>query len=140
MKGTRRELTVVVVIFALTGASLATECVWGKQFKVRQVCGKVKDWQGAEVPNATVQLKRRGQSESFAEVRTASDGSFAVAEVPGGDYEIRVKLSGFWDASQGFRVDHPKKSTACSQPIRVVMKVAGQCSYVENAWKKKDLH
>jgi Carboxypeptidase regulatory-like domain len=118
----------------------ATTCIQGKQFKVRQVCGKVRDWQGVEIPNASVQLKRQGQGQAFAEVQTASDGSFAIADVPSGDYEIRVALKGFWNASQDFQVDHPRKSAACSRPIRVVMKVAGQCGYVENAWKKKNLH
>jgi len=131
----------LLIVFAMSTFPLrATTCIQGKRFKVRQVCGKVRDWQGVEIPDASVQVKRTGQTQAFAEVQTASDGSFSIADVPSGDYEIRIKLRGFWDASQDFQVDRPRTSATCTQPIRVVMKVAGQCSYVENAWKKRDLH
>jgi hypothetical protein len=132
----RRSIVVLVAMVALTTMSFATSCVWGKKFKTRQVCGKVKDAYGAIIPNATVQVKKLGGTEVVAESKTTLDGVFALHEIAGGDYEIRIKAEGFWDASQSFRLSRPAKGQNCARPVRVVMKVAGSCSYVENAWRK----
>jgi len=80
-------------------------------------------------------LKKLGTTEVVAESQTTPDGDFSLPNVASGDYEIRITVAGFWDASQDFRMVRPSKSGACSHPIRVVMKPAGDCSYVENAWK-----
>jgi hypothetical protein len=132
----RQQATFLIIFVLLTTSSFATSCVWGKKFKIRQVCGQVKDAYGAEIPDATVQLMRKGQAEIVAEAHTAADGMFALRGLESGDYEIRIKNAGFWDASQDFQLIRPAKGTVCSHPIRVVMKPAGSCSYVENAWKK----
>jgi len=129
-------VALAIVFLLLTDSSFATSCVWGKKFKVRQVCGQVKDAYGAEIPNATVQLTRKGQAEIVGQAQTSADGMFELESIASGDYEIRIKYGGFWDASQDFRVVRPTRGEGCSQPIRVVMKPAGSCSYVENAWKK----
>ncbi len=132
----RQQVAFLIVFVLLTTSSFATSCVRGKKFKIRQVCGQVRDAYGAEIPDATVQLTRNGQAEIVAEDRTAADGRFALRGLASGDYEIRIKYAGFWDASQDFQLIRPAKGTRCSHPIRVVMKPAGSCSYVENAWKK----
>lgn len=131
-----RTITLLTVLLALTGASFATSCVWGRKFKTRRICGIVRDAAGAEIPDATIRIERPGTEEVMAESRSHADGSFNLLEVVSGDYVIRVRFNGFWDASQNFQLDRPAKSTQCSHPIRVLMKPAGQCSYVENAWKK----
>jgi hypothetical protein len=122
--------------FAFTASSLATTCVWGKKFKTHNVCGIVRDVRGAEIPDAIIQIEKPETGAVIAESRSHKDGSFALPDVDSGDYIIRVKFNGFWDASQNFRLDHSVKGTQCSHPIRVVMKPAGSCSYVENAWQK----
>jgi hypothetical protein len=124
------------LLLAFGGSSFATTCVWGKKFKTRKVCGIVRDMSGAELPGATIQIEKADTQAVVAESPSHTDGSFAVANVADGDYVIRVKSNGFWDATQNFRLDRPLKGTRCSHPIRVVMKPAGSCSYVENAWKK----
>jgi Carboxypeptidase regulatory-like domain len=136
VKGGRRQVACLILFVLLASSAFATSCVWGKKFKVRRVCGQVKDVYGGEIPNATVQLTRQGRAEIVGEAQTAADGMFALDGIASGDYEIRIKYAGFWDASQDFRVVRPARVKTCSQPIRVVMKPAGSCSYVENAWKK----
>jgi len=132
----RQEVASLIVFVFLTSSLFATSCVWGKKFKIRQVCGQVKDAYGAEIPDATVQLKRKGQAEIVAESQTAANGTFVLRGIASGDYEIRIKYAGFWDASQDLQLTRPAKGTGCSHPIHVVMKPAGSCSYVENAWKQ----
>ncbi len=128
------------LIILLTGSSAtATTCIAGKSFKVRQVCGQVKDFAGLAIPNATVQLRKNGDTDVRFALQTDNDGKFRFSNVADGDYELRVKFAGFWDAAQPFIVEKSRENDLCPKPIRVVMKPAGQCSYVENAWKKKDL-
>ena len=135
MKRTQ-AIALLAGLFAFTSSSFATTCVWGKKFKTRKVCGIVRDVSGAEIPDATVRVEKVETGEVIAKSQSSANGSFALADVASGDYVIRVKFNGFWDASQNFRLDGPVKGTGCSHPIRVVMKPAGSCSYVENAWKK----
>jgi hypothetical protein len=131
-----QTIALLTVLFALAASSSATSCIWGKKFKTRKICGIVRDMGGAKVPDATIQIERPETQEAIAESRSQADGSFALTGVSSGDYVIRVKFNGFWDASQSFQLDRPVKGERCSHPIRVVMKPAGSCSYVENAWKK----
>jgi hypothetical protein len=132
----QQKLAFFIILVLLTGSSFATSCVWGKKFKIRQVCGQVRDAYGAEIPDATVQLSRQGQEEVVKEAQTAADGTFSLPNIASGNYVIRIKSAIFWDASQDFQLTRPAKGARCSHPIRVVMKPAGSCSYVENAWKK----
>jgi len=109
--------------------------VWGKSFKVREVCGRVVDFQGALIPGAKIQVTRQDESRPLAEGESDNNGNFYLANVPNGTYVLRVQFAGFPDASQLFKVVRPKTPGGCQQPIRVVMNT--RCSYVENAWKHK---
>jgi hypothetical protein len=117
----------------------ATTCIPGKSFKVRQVCGQVKDSKGASISDSRIELTREGESEITFTVQSDNDGKFSIKQVPDGDYWLKVKAGGFWNADQAFRVRRSEDKDICTNPIRVVMEPAGQCSYVENAWPK-DLH
>jgi hypothetical protein len=132
----RQHVAFLVAMVVMTATSFATTCIAGKKLKIRQVCGQVRDAGGAEIPNAKVQVTRQGQGGIVAEAQTAADGTFALPGIASGDYEIRITFAGFWDASQDFQLTRLAKGAGCSHPIRVVMKPAGSCSYVENAWKK----
>jgi len=129
-----RTIALFLAVALLATNSPATSCGWGKKFKIPKVCGVVRDEYGAEIPDAIIQVKKLGSEEIVAESQTKVDGAFSLAGIAKGDYEIRVKVRGFWDASQSFRLTRAHKDESCPQPIRVVMKM--QCSYVENAWKK----
>lgn len=134
-------IAVLIGTLLLVGASAkATTCIAGRSFKVRQVCGQVRDFTGVAIPDASVKLSKKGESQAAFTEQSDSDGKFHFRHVPDGDYELRVKSKLFWDVAQPFSVRRSKDDNICSRPIHVVMKVAGQCGYVENAWKKKDLH
>jgi hypothetical protein len=126
-------------LLAESGA-VATTCIAGKSFKVRQVCGQVKDFSGAAIPDASVELTKQGESQAIFTEQSDSDGKFHFRHVPDGDYEVRLKYKIFSDVAQPFSVRRSRDENTCPRPIRVLMKVAGQCGYVENAWKKSDLH
>ena len=136
VKHWRQHIAFLVAVVVVTTTSSATTCIAGKKFKIRQVCGQVRDGGGAEIPDAKVQVISQGQVRVVAEAQTTSDGTFALADIASGDYEIRITFPGFWDASRDFQLTRRARGTGCSHPIRVVMKPAGSCSYVENAWTK----
>ena len=132
----RRLVALLTLMCALVSCSFATTCIWGKAFKTRKVCGVVRDFVGAEIPNAIVQVEKPETQNIIAESKTNAEGSFDVKNLAAGGYVIRIKVQGFADASQSFRLARLDKGNKCRQPIRVVMDVAGRCSLVENAWKK----
>jgi hypothetical protein len=115
----------------LKTAVFATSCVYGKKFKVHQVCGRVEDKDGATIPNASISLNKPESSEVIRQISSDKEGNFQFDEMQSGEYELRVKYAGFWDAAQPFVVSHPAKLKKCSEPIKVVMQLAGSCSSVE---------
>ena len=117
----------------------ATTCVAGKSFKVSQVCGAVTDKDGAVIPDAKIQITPKNHLEGEKDARSDKNGDFVIPNVTDGEYELRVKYSGFWDAWQPFRVSGSGAKRRCTKPIHVVMVPAGGCSYVENAWRKSEL-
>jgi hypothetical protein len=127
-------------MFVISSVPLyATTCVAGRKFKVHELCGTVADKQGAVIPDAKVQVTPKGQPEEMKELSSDQEGRFAFQTIADGEYELRVKYSGFWDAWQPFVVSGSSSSRKCNRPIRIVMVPAGGCSYVENAWKKSEL-
>jgi hypothetical protein len=91
---------------------------------------------GAAISDAAVQLNPKGQRQNISELKTDAEGNFSFDRLSAGEYELRVEYIGFWDAWQPFKLARPKNNSKCDKPIRVVMKLAGNCSYVENGWKK----
>jgi hypothetical protein len=96
----------------------------------------VKDSEGASISDAKVELTREGESKISFTVQSGNDGRFSVSHVPDGHYWLKVKARGFWNADQAFSVQRSEDKEICPNPIRVVMRPAGECSYVENAWPK----
>jgi hypothetical protein len=136
----KRSASSAILAVALMSSSLsATTCVAGKSSKVPRVCGVVTDKDGAVMPDAQIQLTPKGHPEGAQAVSSDKDGRFAIPNPKNGEYEMRVKYPGFWDAWQPFTVRGSSGRKECKRPIRVVMVPAGGCSYVENAWKKSDL-
>jgi hypothetical protein len=122
---------------------LATTCLLGKKFKVRQVCGIVIDKHGVAVPDARIELIPAARPHEATKTGSDQHGRFTLPNIPDGECEIRVDARHFWGAFQLFTVSRSQQGQKCSQPIHVVMApvsgpVAG-CSYIQNAWKKSDL-
>jgi hypothetical protein len=136
-----RYLKFTFVFVAVMSAlpSHATTCVAGKKFKVRQVCGTVTDKDGAVIPGTNIEITPSGHPEQVKNAVSDQDGTFATSDLGDGDYEIRAKYSGFWDAWQPFEISGAGVKGKCTKPIHVVMIPAGRCSYVENTWKKAHL-
>ena len=132
--------TLIGTLLLVGTSAMATTCISGRSFKVHQVCGQVRDFAAAVIPDASVELTKKGESQAIFTEQSDSDGKFHFRHVPDGDYELRVKYKIFWDVAQPFSVRRSRDENTCPHPIRIVMKVAGQCGYVENAWKKNDLH
>jgi hypothetical protein len=79
------------------------------------------------------------QNQPDVTLQTNDQGMFHFPNVSNGNYELRVQVGGFWDAAAPLTVSRHKESDRCGKPLRVVMKPAGQCSYVENAWPNRNL-
>jgi Carboxypeptidase regulatory-like domain len=132
------KFTFVLVVAISVSPLSATTCVAGKKFKVRQVCGTVTDKAGAVIPDTKIEITPNGHPEQAKDTVSGNDGRFEISNLRDGDYEIRVKYSGFWDAWQPFTISGSGASGKCTKPIHVVMVPVGGCSYVENSWKKSD--
>jgi iron complex outermembrane receptor protein len=80
--------------------------------------GQVYDRSGAEVPGASVALKR-----GLLQLRTSSDqrGAFRFADVEPGPYRLEVLRSGFQLLSRDVEV----QENTGAQPLRVELEVAG---------------
>jgi hypothetical protein len=124
-------MSTIFVSLVLSTSLFATTCIVGKKLKVHQVCGQVVDKDGAVVAEAFVFLKSLGGAETVATISTDQEGNFQFSDLKSGEYELRVKLDGFWDASQPFILSSPRRSQACKERLKVVMNLAGSCSYVE---------
>ena len=63
----------------------ATTCVAGKSFKVPQLCGTVTDKDGAVIPDAKVQITRKGHSGQINDASSDKYGSFVITNVADGE-------------------------------------------------------
>jgi vitamin B12 transporter len=81
----RQATFVVILVCAVTATALA---------QTFSVAGRVADPQGGAVNDATVTLISSSGS-SPRTTRTGADGSFSLADVPGGSYVLQVEAPGF---------------------------------------------
>jgi hypothetical protein len=58
------------------------------------ILGTVNDPAGAVIPNATVTAKRAGDERKY-QAKTRDDGTFTIANLPPGIYEVRFEAPGF---------------------------------------------
>ena len=82
MRSSARALLVAFLVVLVTLAAIAAGPL---------VTGKVVDPAGAAVPGATVELL--AGTNSVAKIVSAADGTFRFADVPAGNYRVRVTLA-----------------------------------------------
>ena len=85
--------TLVVIAFALSASVLFTIPA-AAQIRTASLVGRVVDQSGAVVPAASI-LVRRSETGFERRVASGADGTFAVPELPSGDYELTVTSHGF---------------------------------------------
>ncbi len=87
--------------------------------------GSVLDQSGAAVPDAPIELLLPGGSSAILRARTGSDGSFSIAAVKPGTYELSVELAGFTKLTATNVVVDPGKETTLP-PLRLQIASATQ--------------
>jgi hypothetical protein len=70
---------------------LATNCIANREFKVRQVCGRVTDKAGATIPDVRVELLD-ANSSVIQRVQTDAKGELVFASVSNGKYILRIEF------------------------------------------------
>ena len=93
-------LRVLLGIMILAGVVLVNVPVTRAQMPTATILGVVKDSSGAVVPEAalTARNTENGQTRTAT---TAADGSFRIAALPVGNYELRAERPGFRAAIRG---------------------------------------
>jgi hypothetical protein len=103
---TRRLATRLVVLVVLfTSAAL-----WAQSFR-GSIRGKVTDPSGAVVAGAKVTATNAGTGQ-VREVTSESDGGYVVAEIPAGDYDVKIQAQGFAVAQAKVKVNVGVDTTA----------------------------
>lgn len=87
--------------------------------------GSVLDQSGAAVPDAPMELLLPGGSSAILRTKTGSDGSFSIAAVKPGTYELSVELAGFTKLTVTNVVVDPGKETTLP-PLRLQIASATQ--------------
>jgi iron complex outermembrane receptor protein len=106
----RFRTAVALCVLILVSSSVASA-------QTATVTGHVLDAQGMPVSGAAVSLV--ASDRQTADARTASDGTFAVANVAPGRYTLRVTAAGFTTWSQTVT------ASATASPVMVTLQVAG---------------
>jgi hypothetical protein len=88
--------------------------------------GTVSDVNGARVPSATVTAKRAGDEKKY-QTSTRDDGTFVIADLPPGSYEVRFEAPGF---SATVFTDVPVGDSNLTE-IDAVLKVAATVETVQ---------
>ena len=91
----RRAFAVVVALFAYVLFTIPAAA----QIRTAVLAGRVVDQSGAVVPQASI-LVRRLSTGLERRVAAGADGTFAIPEMPPGDYELTATSSGFSVAVQ----------------------------------------
>src|SRR5215510_5197149 len=83
----------LLLVFCLH--ALAPLFVWGQDTTITAtITGHVQDVVGATVPAAQVMLRNLATNQT-RRVTSETDGSYRIAALPVGDYEVRVEAQGF---------------------------------------------
>lgn len=83
------RLTLLLVLFASVGASRAVAQVTGS------IAGVVRDSTGAVLPGATITVRGPALRRESASTTTTAEGSYRIALLPPGSYEVQADLAGF---------------------------------------------
>src|ERR1700732_460345 len=97
-------------ISLVAGLLLSASAGFG-QTALATITGTISDATGAVVANAPVSLKNLDNGQVYAAV-SSETGNFAVSQLPIGDYDLTVKVSGFKTYS------HTKFHLAAAQTMR----------------------
>src|ERR1051325_291070 len=81
-----------VVVFFLVFLSFASSAV--AQQGTAEIRGKVTDQQAGSLPGVTVTVTNQ-ESGNFREAVSSSDGSYFMAALPPGRYQVTAQLQGF---------------------------------------------
>jgi len=92
----------VLVMKITTGLTLFIPLVALCQTSGRDLSGRVKAASGSPIPNARVSVKNLASGDTFSAV-TSEDGSYRLARLPPGNYDVSVSARGF--ASVRTRLD-----------------------------------
>src|SRR5262247_4287572 len=83
----------LLLVFCLH--AMAPLLVWGQDTTTTAtLTGHVQDAAGATIPDAQVTLRNLATNQS-RRVSSETDGSYRIAALPVGDYEVRVEAQGF---------------------------------------------
>ena len=83
------RVTLLLVLFASVSASQAAAQVTGS------IAGIVRDSTGAVLPGATITVKGPALRRESASTTTTAEGSYRIALLPPGSYEVEAELAGF---------------------------------------------
>ena len=133
-----RSTLLALFVIGLSFSCAATTCIALKEFKVRQVCGQVQTVRGDVVPDATIQVTKKGNSETATRLESDKRGNFAFGQLDEGEYVIQVDVRGFHSVAQDFEIRRPiKRIHSCEHPLIALMQVAGGCSSVAKVRREK---
>ena len=103
----------------------ANECIAAKNpLSVSQVCGRIRDFNGALVPNAEMQLEDAEGKVLFT-AQADSGGNFRFDSAPTGEFYLTTKTPG-WHVASLIKVTGSKASKVCSRPLLVTFGI-GSC-------------
>jgi hypothetical protein len=109
--------------------ALRVERPSGQDNTLSGVSGRVTDASGAVIPKATVVL--RDAAGSTRQTTTAADGSFMLAEIPAGRYDLTVAARGFESNRQS--IDLKPSELAMLQPMLKVGAVSETVTVASSA-------
>lgn len=84
----RRQLIMAFAILLLMAVSVSAQ-----SFKAT-IVGKVSDANGAVIPGATITVSEKGTGRSY-DTKSNGEGSFTIAQLPPGEYEVKVEAPNF---------------------------------------------
>jgi hypothetical protein len=111
----------------LPGRPVERSC--GQDGALSGVSGRVTDASGAVIPRATVVL--RDASGGIRQTATGADGSFQLAGIPAGRYDMTVTASGFMSGQQS--IDLKPSELAMLQPVLAVGAATESVTVTSNA-------
>jgi hypothetical protein len=126
--GSSRALFVVLILgillFQPAGATYATTWVPVPVKPIHHLCGIVIDPLGEPISNAKVTILK-GETE-LVTVQTGPDGKFSIEPLEAGNYDLRVRSTGFQTAQSAIVV--VKAQAKCKRVLQVVLAVGMGCS------------
>ena len=127
MKSQRRAvLMLVLALFFPSGTVTPNICVEKNLKPLRHFCGRVADFGGTPILNATVSVLT-GKIEVAAKSTNAA-GEFLFDSLESGKYEFHAEANGFAKVSFPFVISNP--GATCKQKVEIQLAVGGECSHV----------